>query len=135
MLRMLQSAESLVENKKRNRNQRRGVHQSSQHSGTMVAVGFGGAGRARLQIDRDERKQQREKVGKIVSRLRKQRQRVGANAGHHQQPNIGQRHGQGNLEHLGGAAPAVRVNVHISSLSVREAWFKGAQERGLRNGG
>ena len=62
MLRILQPAEGFVEDEKRDRNQRGRVNQRGQHSGAMIAVSFGGTGRAGMQIHCHQRQQQGKKI-------------------------------------------------------------------------
>ena len=90
----------------------------------MVAIGLGGTGWTRLQIDRNQRQQQRQKVGKIVSGFGEQGQRMGANAGHHQQHDVGEGHAERDLEHSLGTTRAVDVGVHFLSVRAAKAGFK-----------
>ena len=69
LLRMLNPPESLVEDKGRNRYQRDGIDQGDQHSGAMVSVSLGSAGRPRLQIDCNQRKQESQKIRQVVPGL------------------------------------------------------------------
>jgi hypothetical protein len=124
VLRMLQTPEGLVKDEERNRNQRHGVDQRGQNSRAMVAIGLGGTGRARLQIDGNQGQQQSEKIGKIVSGFGEQRQRMGTNAGHHQQHDVGESHAQRNLQYSLGTAPAMNVDVHFLSVRAGKAGFK-----------
>ena len=74
---MLQTAEGLVKDEERNRHQREGINQGREHARAMVAVGLGRARRTGLQIYGNQRKQESEKVGEVVSSLGKQGQGVG----------------------------------------------------------
>src|SRR5437660_4592775 len=78
---MPHSEKSLIEDVKGNCHQRKGIHESSQYSGAMVAKSLGGAGRARLDKYRDPRQQQSQQVGYVVAGFRKQSQTVGPNPG------------------------------------------------------
>ena len=69
MLGMLHAPEGLVENEKRNDYQRERIHERRQHSGAAIAVGLGRAGRTAFEIYRDQRQQECEQIGEIVSRL------------------------------------------------------------------
>src|SRR5437870_10209261 len=66
VLRGLQTAESLVKNQERNCHQGRRIHQGRQNSGAVIAICRSRTGRARLQINGEERQQQREKIRQIV---------------------------------------------------------------------
>jgi hypothetical protein len=90
----------------------------------MVAVGLGGTGRARLEIDCDQRQQERQEVGEIVSGLGEQGQRMSADAGHDQQRNVGQSDRERDLQNPRGAARAMRVHMHFLSLRGRRAGIK-----------
>ena len=105
--------------KKETADQRHGIHQRGQHSRAVVAVSLGGTGRASLQIHGNQRQQQSQKVGEIMTGLREQGQRVGAYAGHDQQHDVGQGDAKRDLQHPLGTACAMNVDVH--SLSVRAA--------------
>jgi hypothetical protein len=59
VLGMLQAAECLVKDEERNRDQRDCVDQCGQHSGAMIPISLGRTGRTRLQINRNQRQQQR----------------------------------------------------------------------------
>src|SRR5208337_611049 len=54
---------------------------------------------------------------------------MGANAGRHQQHDVGKGHSERNLEHSFRAAAAMGVEVHLLSVRAAEARFKA---RGLR---
>jgi hypothetical protein len=86
---LLDSAEGFEEDEKGDHYERSRVDQGSQNPGPMISVGFGRAGRPRLQINRDQRKKQRQEIGKIVSGLGQQGEGMGANPGHYQQQDIG----------------------------------------------
>ena len=60
-----------------------------------------------------------------MSGLGQQRQRMGTNAGHHQQHDVGESHAQRNLQYSLGTAPAMNVDVHILSVRTGKAGFKG----------
>ena len=124
VLGMLQSPERLVEDEERNRDQRHRIDQRGQHSRAMVAVGLGGTGRARLQIHRDQRQQQSQKVGEIVSGFREQGQRVGTDASHHQQHDVGQGNAKRDFKHPLGTTRAMNVNVHTLSVRAARTGFK-----------
>ena len=91
---------------------RRGVDQRGQHSGAVVAVGFRGIRWSRVQIDRDQRQQQSQKIGEIVSRLGQQGQGVGPDTRHHQQHDVSQRYPERDLENASRAGSAMGMQVH-----------------------
>jgi hypothetical protein len=99
MLGMLNPPKSLVENKNDTAHQRQRVDQRRQHSGAPVAIGLGRARRTAFQKNRDQRQQQRQKVGEVMSRLGKQRQRMRADAGDHQQDDVKHGDGQRDAQH------------------------------------
>ena len=109
---MLQPTECLIEDEKRHEHQRTGIHQRGQHSSALITVGLGGTGWARLEVHCDQRQKQSEKIGKIVSGFGKQCQRMRPDSGHNQQRDIGQRHGQRDLQNPRRAA-GMRVDVHL----------------------
>jgi hypothetical protein len=113
------SAERLVENKERNRHQRQRIDQRGQHSGAPVAIGLGGARRTAFQKHRDQRQQQRQKVGEVMSRLGKQRQRVRADAGHHQQDDVKHGDGERDAQHPPRPMrmPVSAVRVHATRIA------------------
>jgi len=112
-LRVLHASEGLIKDEERDDDQRAGVDQGGQYSGPVVAVGFRRAGRARLQVDRDQRKQQGEKVGKIVPGLGQQREGMRSDASHDQQSDVSERDEQGDPEHLRGARARAGMHVHL----------------------
>ena len=85
VLGILQAAKRFIENEARNRHQRNRIHQRRQHSSPVIAISLGGTGRAGLQVNRGQRKQQGKKIRQIVPGFGEQRQRMGANAGNDQQ--------------------------------------------------
>src|SRR5579864_6128531 len=90
----------------------------------MVSVGLGGTGGTRLKVDRHQREQQGEEVGKIMARFGEQRQRMSADPGHHQEHDIGQSHGQRDLKYSRRPARAMNTHVHISSVRAYGTGFK-----------
>ena len=85
-------AKRFVKDQKRNRYQRDGVYQRCQNPGAMISVRLGRTGRAGLQIYRKQRQHQREKIGKVVSRLGEQCQGVRPDASDDQKHDIGERY-------------------------------------------
>ena len=59
-----------------------------------------------------------------MSGLGEQSQRMGADASHHQQHDVGQGHAQRDFEYSLGTSPAMDVNVHFLSVRAAEAGFK-----------
>ena len=76
--------------------------------------------------------QQGQEVGDVVSRLGEQGQAVGADAGHHQENDVGQRDQKGNAQHPRRALlGAMGVRVHAASLiSGRFGFNQQGQSRG-----
>ncbi len=99
---MLNAADGFVKDEKRNYHQRCRIHQRGQHSRAVISVGMRRARRARMQIHRQQRQQQRDKVSEIVSGLGKQRQRMRANSRNHQQNNVGGSYRQRNAQNPRG---------------------------------
>ena len=53
-----------------------------------------------------------------------QRQGVGANSGHYQQHDIGERYSQRDLEHSLGTTPSVGMHVHIFKCTGDGDWLQ-----------
>src|SRR5712691_6190707 len=99
----------------------------------MVAIGLSGIGRTRLEIDRDQREQQREKVRKIMPSLGKQSQRVCSDAGNDEQHNVGQGHSERYLQNSRRTAGTMNVHVHASSVKACATGFKRINASGSRD--
>lgn len=97
-------------------NQRQRVDKGRQHLGPVVAISLCFAGRPRLQMDGQERKQQRQKVRGVVSRLGEQRQTVHAQTGDQRQQHIRKRERQRQPQHALHPARSGHVEMHAFSL-------------------
>jgi len=117
LFRVLQSPERLEKNEERDHHQRAGVDQGGQdfrRDGSRKV--FRGAGRdANLQIDGPPAKAAaRGKSEKVVTGFPRGRaSEWGANAGNHQQHDVGERHEQGDAQDLGGLLSAAGAGVHV----------------------
>src|SRR5579859_3598686 len=72
---------SLIEDIKGDCDQSKGIDESRQDSGAVVAKRFGRAGRAGLYENCDPREQKRQQISYVVAGFREQRQTVGADSG------------------------------------------------------
>src|ERR1700722_19735371 len=97
----------------------------------MVSIGLGRTGRARLQINRDQRQQQSQKIRKIVSGFREQRERMGANDGHYQQYDVGRGHAKRDFQVSLRTAGAVNVAMHLLSVYGCQGRASSWDERGI----
>lgn len=59
-----------------------------------------------------------------MPRFGEQRQRMGANTGHDQERDVGERNAERDFEHSLGTAATVRVEVHSLSVRTGRAGFK-----------
>ena len=82
-----------------------------------------------MQVYRYQRQQQSKEVGEIVACLGKQRQRVRANSGKHQQHDVGQGYDEGKPQNARGSFVSVvaGMRVHTSSLRWAGERFKTQQ--------
>src|SRR5581483_6030445 len=88
------------------------------HSGAAVAVGLGGTRGTGFQVHREQREQKRQEVGKIVSRLGEQSQRMRTNAGDDQQDDVSEGDDERDAKNLRGSlVGGMSVDMHCLKFS------------------
>jgi len=117
--------------------QRERVDERREHARTLVSEGLFLGRRAGLEVDGDEREDDGEHVGNIMSGLRDERERVGAHPeverGHH----VAEGRGERDLKYLLHLSRRVRDHVHTQILYLRgvsrpaTSWVQMGHSRGL----
>ncbi len=99
-----------------NQNQGERIEEGGQHAGTLISEGLLVGRRPALKVHRHQRKQQRQKVGYVMTGLRDEGQRMGMHPGEEGQRYIGERSQQRNAQDSLRLFRCPAMNMHVYSV-------------------